>query len=358
MAGGYNSDLNLLYLLGSILVAALGVSVVLAWQAARGVNLRRGLPDEITAGEPFRVRVRLERRGRGPGRWSTLALEEGITGTSGTSRFSCFFPQVPAGSAVASTYEVTVPHRGEYRFFPPRLVSRFPFGLAFARRSLHVVGSFVAYPRRGRLLRAPRFPVPARDHWRFAARRESGADFRSLRDFYPGDSPRLIHWRLSAKRGKLQVRELENPAALDHVTLLLDTRLPETSARDGAAVARFETGISFAATLVEHLTGRGHAVSLLTPEQSTPATTDRRTLLRDLALVTMTPDGAATAAETRGLPEREPRGAPRRTSPLVVILNDAGRAKAFPVGTNVYIPGGPDFEAAFRLAPAGEEPRP
>jgi uncharacterized protein (DUF58 family) len=45
----------------------------------------------------------------------------------------------------------------------------------------------------------------------------------TLRDYQAGDSPRLIHWPTTARRGSLQVRVLE-PATSLHVCLMLDVR--------------------------------------------------------------------------------------------------------------------------------------
>ena len=46
-----------------------------------------------------------------------------------------------------------------------------------------------------------------------AAGRQRPADgeFYGLRDWQPGDSRRLIHWRTSARRGGLMVRQFEQP---------------------------------------------------------------------------------------------------------------------------------------------------
>jgi uncharacterized protein (DUF58 family) len=45
----------------------------------------------------------------------------------------------------------------------------------------------------------------------------------TVRDYRPDDSPRLIHWPTTARRGAMQVRVLE-PATSLHVSLLIDVR--------------------------------------------------------------------------------------------------------------------------------------
>ena len=45
----------------------------------------------------------------------------------------------------------------------------------------------------------------------------------TVRDYRPDDSPRLIHWATTARRGAIQVRVLE-PATSLHVSLMIDVR--------------------------------------------------------------------------------------------------------------------------------------
>jgi uncharacterized protein (DUF58 family) len=53
--------------------------------------------------------------------------------------------------------------------------------------------------------------------------RPSGFDLHSVRDFQQGESLRRVHWRSTAKRGRLMVKELED-APRDEVAVLLDAR--------------------------------------------------------------------------------------------------------------------------------------
>jgi uncharacterized protein (DUF58 family) len=71
--------------------------------------------------------------------------------------------------------------------------------------------------------------------------RAAQAEFHGLREWRTGDSPRWIHWRTSARRGTLMVREFEDPQG-DDLLVLFDTR-GETPGRE------FEARISLAASL-------------------------------------------------------------------------------------------------------------
>jgi uncharacterized protein (DUF58 family) len=69
-------------------------------------------------------------------------------------------------------------------------------------------------------------------------------EFHGLRSFRAGDSPRLIHWRTSARRGELMVREFEEYPN-DDLVLIIDLSRPAES--DGQL---FERMLSLAATIV------------------------------------------------------------------------------------------------------------
>ena len=68
-------------------------------------------------------------------------------------------------------------------------------------------------------------------------------EFRSVRDYRPGDPLRAIHWRSFARTGRPVVREYQEEYFSRHA-LVLDTAAP------GASVAAFETAVSMAAWLV------------------------------------------------------------------------------------------------------------
>jgi uncharacterized protein (DUF58 family) len=76
-------------------------------------------------------------------------------------------------------------------------------------------------------------------------------EFLALRDYEAGDDPRRVHWRSSARRGELLVRQ-DEAASPGRVVLVLDTR-PE--AHDDAS---FESAVEVIASLAVSLR-RAHA---------------------------------------------------------------------------------------------------
>ena len=219
----------------------------------------------------------------------------------------CYFLKLPAGRTQETAYRHTPARRGRYRLTGFRLATKFPFGLIQKARLVADSDELVVYPAL-----APPPPALLRG---IAARPGPGPDkarsrqgeFAELRAFRPGDDPRDVHWRTSARRGLPLVREHEDDETRE-VTVVLDNE-PE-GARDPAA---FERAVSEAAGLCVDLVRRGFSVGLalrggLVPAGTGPAHVDR--LLCTLALVA--PEPGPPPAARRGLAVRVLPGARRR----------------------------------------------
>jgi uncharacterized protein (DUF58 family) len=97
-------------------------------------------------------------------------------------------------------------------------------------------------------------PEDSRGSRPHAHRPGGGADIRTLRDFVPGDDPRDLHWKQSARMRRWIVRERE--AERDRaVFLVVDNALDDPS--DPAALERFEGAISRCAGQAMQLLSRG-----------------------------------------------------------------------------------------------------
>lgn len=86
----------------------------------------------------------------------------------------------------------------------------------------------------------------------------SSADvaFRSLRDYVPGDDRRAVHWRTSARLGRLVVREFEE-SRRSHLLIVLD--LDESAWTDEES---FEDGVSVVASLARSALAQSVEVSI------------------------------------------------------------------------------------------------
>lgn len=80
--------------------------------------------------------------------------------------------------------------------------------------------------------------------------------FHALRDYVPGDDRRNIHWRTTARMGKLMIRQFEETQR-SHLLLILSVR-----AEDYPDAEDFETAISGIASLAAQALREQRAVSL------------------------------------------------------------------------------------------------
>ncbi|MHC4861970.1 MAG: DUF58 domain-containing protein, partial [Planctomycetota bacterium] len=241
---------NFVLLVLGLLLAVVLVSVVFSSLNLRKVHFRRTLPDAVIAGEPFTVRVRLSCGARWlPARGVLLkdALQTALTGTE--SR--CFAERIPAGGHVTFVYTARIRRRGAYNITNALLSTRFPFGLFEKRALARHPNRIVVYPRMEEIA-GERLPGTRDVHLALKerlVRRPSGDEFRALRDYRPGDDPRRIAWRVSARQGSLVLKEMERENR-GRVAVLLATSLAGVSLAERRS--SLERAVVLAASLVRH----------------------------------------------------------------------------------------------------------
>jgi len=195
----------------------LPIAVLLAWLwtavANRPLQLRRTLPaGERLEGDDVEVHVELASAQRLlPARW-TLRERIGKLGERVTT----------LASNGRSTYVLERLPRGRYAFDESVAVIEDPFGLERIEQPLTAPGALLVYPRLVELDRLfSESGTRSHDGRRLLLRRPSGFDLHSVRDYEHGDSLRTVHWRSTARRGQLMVKELED-SPRDEVAVVLD----------------------------------------------------------------------------------------------------------------------------------------
>jgi len=274
-----NGGINLLFLMFGMLLCLLVANGVLSEAAMRRLEVHRHLPPAIHAGSPFLMGISVRNL---KARVATFSLEvEDLALDRKPIDRRCFFLKIPAGRQQETSYRRTLARRGIHRLTGLRLSTRFPFGLL--RRSIDVEApvDLLAYPAlvpvsdpilRGGLAQLGEKQSPARAR---------SGDFHGLREFRPGDDPRDIHWRTSARRGRPFVREFEEESGRTIVVVL------EAGAGPNAA-EEFETAVSYAASLALVLLRRAFRVGLVAGRSFMPPDAGPQhagNILRCLALV-------------------------------------------------------------------------
>ena len=126
------------------------------------------------------------------------------------------------GSGYRGTYVLERVPRGRYVVEQARATVDDPFGLARMDVELDARGSLLVYPRLVPLDRLfSESGAHAQDGRRLLLRRPSGFDLHSVREYEQGESLRKVHWKSTARRGQLMVKELED-APRDEIAVILD----------------------------------------------------------------------------------------------------------------------------------------
>jgi uncharacterized protein (DUF58 family) len=189
---------------------------LLAWLWVRLAQGPMRLHREVEAGEQFEgddvdVELRLEHSAHLPP--PSLMLVENVSGL-GERRTSL--------DSRHGRYTLPGVRRGRYLFLDVRAVLEDAFGLQRAEIPLAAPWTLLVYPRLVELDRLfSEGGTYAQDGRRLLLRRPSGFDLHSVRDYEEGESLRKVHWRSTAKRGELMVKELED-APRDEVAVVLD----------------------------------------------------------------------------------------------------------------------------------------
>lgn len=160
--------------------------------------------------------------------------------------------------------------RGRYAFESVRLTVEDPFALARADLVHGERQALVVYPRLVELDRLfSEGGAHAQEGRRLLLRRPTGFDVHSVREHQRGEPLRAVHWRSTARRGQLMVKELED-APRDEVVVLLDG-VPE----------EFDVAVRAAGSILQAHVRRGRRCVLVvnsTAREMQPAGDWQRTL--------------------------------------------------------------------------------
>lgn len=247
-----NTGNNLLYLLLGAMLGFIALSGWLSEQVLRGLEVRRRLPRGVTAGQPARISYQIRNHKR---RIPSFALEAGERGLAARA----FVAAIEPGTAVTAKAEHTFARRGVYGLTDIVLATAFPFGLFRKERDLRLAGELVVWPRTDRRVRAPR---PAGEGARRRGALPAGAagvrgEYRGLREYRPGDDPRDVHWRSTARRGEPVIREYERDEGRT-LWVCLDLA--------GAPGEPADTAVEIAAALASRAHARGERLALVTSD--------------------------------------------------------------------------------------------
>lgn len=249
-------------------------------RSARGIRLRRSSPGAVFEGDSIDVSLEL-------------------TNNSGQAYFypqvcEVFAPEIHAQKSIAfsgrlirgesarQAYsgECVLP-RGIYPLGPAAIRLCDPLGWFEANRLMRSQDSLKLYPRIGNfdldqdLGRCVGAIVSDRHDPRVGL----SSEFRSVREYRPGDSPRRVHWGLSARRGQPVVREFSAPS-LGERTIFLDSY---SEARVGwGRGSSVESEVKLAGAVIRRSLGQGRQTRLASSTEDSSTTMTEGSTRSDL----------------------------------------------------------------------------
>jgi uncharacterized protein (DUF58 family) len=247
----------------------------------------------------------------------------------------CYFLKIPEAKSQRTSYRHTFVKRGRYTLTGYRLATKFPFALFRKSRDVEAPLEILVYPARVAVPRPP--PRAATRGDAIADRLGRRGEFFGLRERRPGDDRRDVHWKSSARSGRLLVREYEDELAR-RVVIAVDNALPQDvrdAVGDGALtpmqdfqVTAVERAISIAFSLGTTYLEAGWTVELVSRGLHVAPGHGRMheaKLARELALLPYAGDDVPFAA----MPARiesvlvQPRGVPAEGRPSAGTVMEA-----------------------------------
>ncbi len=276
-------------LLGLVQLAVLAVAAALlligayVWVRVKTPALvaSRSLKELLQVGVEGRVDLLVTAVRRGP----TIAVADAFDHGRRAARF--LLAPLAEGDKARAAYRFPTDRRGRFELGPLRATITDPFGLVSASRRVLGTEQVIVYPRVHEIVAPPDIGGLDldRDHPAVRPRVESSGDFMTLREYAPGDGLRHVHWRSTARRGHLMMRQNETRRRAP-VLLMLDVR-PATHDR-----ASFERAVEAVASIATALDRSGRPFEVAWSTGVEPHGADRlliaSTRRRSSALIAVT----------------------------------------------------------------------
>lgn len=189
------------------------LSLVVPWISMPGMSANRKVASSLRDGEVGHTEgdelpVTLEVTNRWWIPRFLISVSYPVTVSDSTSRLRSLLLWSSPRSNRPFESPLTLHRRGRYQLSSLTIEIAGPFGLFRRRRVVESKDSAVAFPKWEHMDRLGALEAAAGES---EGRRKSrtGLDTSGTRSYAPGDSFRIIHWRNSARSGKLTVREFD-----------------------------------------------------------------------------------------------------------------------------------------------------
>ncbi len=207
LIGALVTGRDLFYNLVYLWLAVIVIAGVWTWTAINRIRISRHTRAlRAQVGRPLEERLAVRNTSRFPKLWLEVRDHSDLPGHEASLVVDSLAPGRERVWVVRSLCR----ERGRFRLGPLSLTSGDPFGLFQVTRQVPQTTNIVVYPMTFDLpdFTLPLGPMPGGD----ALRRRTHyvtANAAGVRDYAPGDSFNRIHWRSTARRDRLIVKEFE-----------------------------------------------------------------------------------------------------------------------------------------------------
>ncbi len=242
---------NLLYLVVATLLSFIIISGILSELTLQNLSVERRLPASVFRNSPVPVKISIENRKRLIASYSFWVVE--LT----TEALQCeplYVIKLEGGQKKEGMTRYRFPKRGRLELEAIEVATRFPFGFFIKKRRLSAPTELIVYPSIV-AMKLPRLPDGTAHGTGSTIVRGVGDEIRGLEDYTLMDDAKHIHWKASARAGRLIKKEFETERE-KRVSIVFENR--------GREDELFETTVDRAATLANHYLNHGYEVALHT----------------------------------------------------------------------------------------------
>jgi uncharacterized protein (DUF58 family) len=286
----YNNANNVLFIALSLLLSSLVLSGLLSWANFRGLRWRLALPARVRAGEPTPVSVEVMNQKRIIPSYSLVFRVRARRDGEGTTLF--LTDRLDPGRHLGLEWLFHPRRRGVETVEIAGVESQFPFGFLNKTAGGSQRHDLLVWPARISYEFIPPTSQRANQAGETQRRPGPGADLLGLRPYRPGDAPRLVHWKASARLRELVVRQTgEEQRAGFYIVM-------ETMRALWRDDAQFEKLCGFAGSLAEDLFTEGRLLGVSVngePLQPVKRLADLHRFLDQLARLTPVEHGTPIA---------------------------------------------------------------
>ena len=252
-----STNYGLYYKMSYILALLLALSYAWTWLNAKWVSIRvRRNVVAARMGEWLEETLAISNHSRvAPVVWTEVQEKSDMPEHGGEMVIS-----LPRASYGEWTLKTLCLQRGKYSLGPLAIVSSDPLGLFQKTRWFGEAQPFTVYPS---IVELPNFAVPSSDLPGDATSRQHTQVVTpaaaGIRDYMPGDSYSRVHWRTTARMGKLMVKEFEQEESAK-VWIVLD--MEEGPHRGSGPDSSEECAVTAAASIADKYLQQGLPVGI------------------------------------------------------------------------------------------------